>query len=73
MASIFISHASDDNEAAAEMRTWLRGDGTDEFGFDSLFLDFTPDDGIHTGEEWRQVLFDRLRQCQAIVLSLIHI
>jgi hypothetical protein len=35
MARIFISHSGRDNEAAARIKTWLRGQG-----FETLFLDF---------------------------------
>ena len=64
MTAIFISHSSADNEAAAQMRTWLK-----EQGHTSLFLDFDPD-GIQTGSDWEETLYYHLRQCQAVVALL---
>ena len=61
MASIFISHSSKDNIAAREMQEWL----STELGYESIFLDFDPDLGIDAGADWKQVLYDRLNQCQA--------
>ena len=44
MASIFLSHSSQDNEAAGDFSRRLK-----EHGYDSLFLDFDPDSGIKAG------------------------
>lgn len=47
MASIFLSHSSQDNEVAADLSRRLK-----EHGYDSLFLDFDPDSGITVGRDW---------------------
>src|ERR1022692_1584529 len=33
----------------------------------SIFLDSDPRDGISPGSDWRQMLFDELPRCQAVV------
>ncbi len=43
MASIFLSHSSEDNEVAGDLARRLK-----EHGYDSLFLDFDPNPS--TGE-----------------------
>ncbi|MEM7543976.1 MAG: TIR domain-containing protein [Pseudomonadota bacterium] len=63
MGSIFISHSSRDNAAAAEMRARLN-----EFGHNSLFLDFDPSDGIPAGRSWEEELYAKLRGCRAVVV-----
>ncbi|MGK7908531.1 MAG: TIR domain-containing protein, partial [Synechococcus sp.] len=62
MSSIFISHSSKDNAAAESLKTWL-----EKQGYQSLFLDFDPDAGIQAGTEWKQVLYQKLRQCKAVI------
>jgi formylglycine-generating enzyme required for sulfatase activity len=62
MTTLFISHSSRDNDWAAELREVLRDEG-----YQWLFLDFHPDDGIHTGEEWEQTLYQKINRCRAIV------
>lgn len=65
MTSIFISHSSADNIAAAEMKAWLEAQG-----HASLFLDFDPEAGIKGGAGWEQTLYQKLRQCQAVIALL---
>ena len=65
MTAIFISHSSADNLAAAEMKRWLEAQG-----HTSLFLDFDPEAGIKGGSGWEQTLYQRLRQCQAVIALL---
>lgn len=62
MTTLFISHSSKDNDWAAELREVLLNEG-----YQWLFLDFHPDDGIHTGEEWEQTLYQKINQCRAVV------
>ena len=64
MSSIFISHSYNegDNVAALLLKDWLS-----ERGYTSVFLDFDPDAGVKAGMEWRQVLYRKLRQCQAVI------
>jgi WD40 repeat protein len=65
MTAIFISHSSADNAAAAEMKAWLEAQG-----HTSLFLDFDPETGIKGGGGWEQTLYQKLRQCQAVIALL---
>src|SRR5262249_8794221 len=65
MTAIFISHSSADNAAAADMKAWLEGQG-----HTSLFLDFDPEAGIKGGAAWGQMLYQQLRQCQAVIALL---
>ena len=65
MTAIFISHSSADNTVAAEMKVWLEG-----LGHTSLFLDFDPEAGIKGGTGWEQTLYQKLRQCQAVIALL---
>jgi hypothetical protein len=62
---LFISHRTADKQAALEVkrRALERGykDG-------QLFLDSDPDAGIATGENWRHVIFNRLKNCQALIV-----
>jgi hypothetical protein len=64
MTAIFISHSSADN-AAADMKAWLEAQG-----HTSLFLDFDPEAGIKGGAVWEQILYHKLRQCQAVIALL---
>lgn len=63
MTTLFISHSSADNAAAARLRERLR-----ERGYLSLFLDFDPEQGIQAGRDWEQELYLKLRQCQALLI-----
>jgi WD40 repeat protein len=65
MAAIFISHSSKDNAWASRIKAWLEA-----HGHQSFFLDFDPEAGIQAGQDWEQVIYARLRQCQA-VLALV--
>jgi WD40 repeat protein len=65
MTSIFISHSSADNESANAIKRWL-----EEKGHTSLFLDFDPKSGIKAGSNWEQTLYEKLRQCQAVIALL---
>jgi hypothetical protein len=65
MTAIFISHSSVDNAEAEKMKTWLK-----QQGHQSLFLDFDPEEGIRAGGDWEQILYRRLRQCQAVIILL---
>ncbi|MBV9012081.1 MAG: PD40 domain-containing protein [Pseudonocardiales bacterium] len=61
MARVFISHASEDGEYAAELHEWLVGAGHE------VFLDRALRDGIRVGEQWQQRLHERLRWADAVV------
>jgi formylglycine-generating enzyme required for sulfatase activity/energy-coupling factor transporter ATP-binding protein EcfA2 len=63
MTTLFISHSSKDKEWAEAVRVALRGQG-----YQSLFLDAHPDDGIHAGAKWERALWQRLRQSRGVVV-----
>jgi hypothetical protein len=60
---IFISHSSQDNVVAQSVKEFL-----ENHGHRSLFLDFDPKDGIPAGRNWEQELYQRIRNCQAVVV-----
>src|SRR4051812_39384215 len=61
MARVFISHAGEDGAVAAGVRGWLVEDGHE------VFLDRDPRDGIRVGQEWTQLLHERLRWADAVI------
>ncbi len=65
MARIFISHSSSDNEYAIVLRDWLLANG-----WDDLFLDLDPEQGIVAGEKWKEALKEAAHRCEA-VLALV--
>ena len=65
MTAIFISHSSADRVAAEDMKRWL-----DAQGHTSLFLDFDVESGIKAGADCEQTLYQKLRQCQAVIALL---
>ena len=65
MSTIFLSHSSRDNDAAAEMKAWLAAEG-----HKAVFLDVDPEQGIHAGSNWEETLYHQLRRCQAVVALL---
>ncbi len=62
MGQIFISHSSKDNAAAKDLRQRLTAQG-----YDSLFLDFHPSDGIPAGVNWQRELYQRIRACDVVL------
>jgi WD40 repeat protein len=62
MASFFISHSSRDGSLAEQVRDRLRGEG-----YEALFLDFDPEDGIPAGRDWELELYAQLRSSDAVV------
>ena len=65
MTAIFISHSSADGVAAEGMKRWLEAQG-----HTSLFLDSDVESGIKAGADWEQTLYQKLRQCQAVIALL---
>lgn len=63
MSGIFISHSSRDQLAAEAMAARLRAQG-----YQSLFLDFDPADGIPAGRDWEREIYARLRSCSGVVV-----
>src|SRR5918997_955010 len=62
MASIFVSHRSQDQAAAERVVARLRA-----AGFAALFVDFDPAQGIPAGRNWEQELYGQLRRSDAVV------
>ena len=62
MSKIFISHASQDNQAALSLRDWLLSNG-----FDEVFLDLDPETGIKAGDKWQEALLAACRECEAVI------
>lgn len=65
MSTIFISHSSVDNALAVELLDWLKTQG-----YQSVFLDLDPDEGIEAGDHWEKVLYRELVSC-SLVLALV--
>lgn len=63
MSGIFISHSSRDNAVADEVSDRLQ-----QQGYQSLFLDFDPADGIPAGRDWEREIYAKLRACSGVIL-----
>lgn len=63
MAAIFISHSSQDNDAAQRLAAWLFAEGYGE-----PFLDLDPERGMLAGSSWEQQLYRQLRTCDLLLL-----
>jgi TIR domain/AAA ATPase domain len=61
VARVFISHAGEDRDVAAEVHRWLVYDGHE------VFLDQDLRDALAGGEEWEARLYERLRWADAVV------
>src|SRR5215217_7214409 len=62
MASVFVSHSSQDRAATERVVAWLRA-----AGFAALFVDFDPEQGIPAGRSWERELYAQLRKTDAVV------
>jgi TIR domain/AAA ATPase domain len=62
MTSLFISHSSRDQVAAQRVHQWLRN-----VGYQALFLDFDPSDGIPAGRRWEAELYAQLRRADGVI------
>ena len=65
MTKIFISYASPDHSAVVELRDWLI-----QNGFDQVFYDQDPQQGIQAGEHWQEKLLDACRHCEAVIFLI---
>ncbi len=63
MSAIFISHSSKDGKIANEFQSFLQGKG-----YQSIFLDFDPANGIPAGRDWEQELYNQLRSSKAVLI-----
>jgi formylglycine-generating enzyme required for sulfatase activity len=71
MSTIFISHSSEDNAWAERIRDWLQGSADKQqpdYRYQSLFLDFDPEQGIPVGRSWRETLYEKLQLCRAVIV-----
>ena len=62
---LFLSHSTKDKAAAGEMQQRLLSRGYDPA---QLFLDSDEQSGIAAGTKWEQVLYERLKDCRALVV-----
>ena len=67
MSSIFLSHSSQDNTIAGQVKARL-----EQWGHRSVFLDFDPEHGIPAGREWEKELYAKLRECRAVIILCSH-
>jgi formylglycine-generating enzyme required for sulfatase activity len=71
VSTIFISHSSEDNAWAKRIRDWLKDSANKQqhdVKYESLFLDFDPEKGIHVGRSWRETLYEKLQLCRAVIV-----
>src|ERR687890_38483 len=62
MASVFVSHSSQDQAATEWAVARLRA-----AGFGALFVDFDPEQGIPAGRDWERELYAQLRRSDAVI------
>lgn len=63
MGVLFISHSSLDNERAIAVRDWLRGQG-----WNDVFLDLDPVQGLAPGQHWQEELKRAGENCAAVLV-----
>src|ERR687886_1622899 len=62
MASVFVSHGSQDRAVTEQVAERLRA-----AGFAALFVDFDPEQGIPAGHNWERELYTQLRRSDAVI------
>jgi WD40 repeat protein len=62
---LFISHSTRDKTEALKLHTLLLEQGYDP---QQLFLDSDEQSGIGAGEKWKQVLYERLKDCHVLIV-----
>jgi WD40 repeat protein len=60
---LFISHSSQDNDAAIKVRDWLK-----ENGWGQVFLDIDPAQGLAPGHQWQQELKKAGERCSGVLV-----
>ena len=65
MSQLFLSHSSIDNAQALGLHGWLI-----EQGWDDLFLDLDPQQGIVAGERWERALYQAANRCDAVLFLI---
>ncbi len=63
MSTLFISHSSNDESIAKEVKQQLA-----KQNHFSVFLDFDAEKGITAGQNWEQTLYRKLRACEAVIV-----
>ncbi len=63
MTTLFISHSSKDKAWAKRTLQALKGGG-----YQCVFVDSHPDDGIPAGADWERTLYQKLRQSRGVVV-----
>jgi WD40 repeat protein/energy-coupling factor transporter ATP-binding protein EcfA2 len=63
MSFLFISYSSVDHAAALEVKGRLQAEG-----YEGIFLDFDPINGIPAGRLWENELYFQLRRCGAVIV-----
>ena len=61
VSRIFLSHSSQDNPQAIALR-----DRSKSEGWDDIFLDNDPENGIHVGDRWELALSEAIAGCEAV-------
>src|ERR687885_986647 len=62
MASVFVSHSSQDRAVTERVAARLRA-----AGLAALFVDFDPEQGIPAGRSWERELYAQLRRTDAVI------
>jgi WD40 repeat protein len=62
MPSFFLSYSRRDQKAVEHLRDLLR-----TWGYESLFLDVDPDEGLEVGVDWEAELYRKLRLSDAVI------
>jgi formylglycine-generating enzyme required for sulfatase activity len=65
VALLFISHSGANNAAAIALRDWLS-----EQGFDDVFLDVDPEQGLVVGQRWQDALKAAADRCEAVLFLI---
>ena len=63
MSRIFISHSSQNETEAIEIKDWIEANGWDG----EVFLDLDPKRGLVAGEKWVNALKEAVHRCEAIL------
>src|SRR5262245_2145653 len=62
---LFISHSTRDKDAALDLQSRLLTLG---YEASQVFIDSDAESGIPAGAKWEQVLYDRLKDCRALLV-----
>lgn len=65
MASIFLSHSSQNNSEAIVIRDWMKDEG-----WEDVFLDLDPERGIKAGDRWQDSLKRASANCELVIFLI---